>query len=691
MNFSIDFSSPERLQTAQENCFLLTNGLGGYVCLNGAGGTSRGDHALFMAAVKAPNVRWNMITNLYEELDIEGRPYILTAQRMNNGTDFEGWRHLKKFSYDSCYEPPKWNYRIEDIEITREITMIHGENTVLTRYRVTNPSRRRISLSLSPLLRFTPKNDELQPDADFILEKYSAAKSAREANLNRSCFSVTGNGRKLFFVTDGNVTECRKVFGSMKWYQDERDGRRDTGIGIINHTVAKTSSETEFGITIIYSLEPFCAFSAQNGEEFSAVFDAAAAAERARIHALVQSSKMNSSLGRQLAAAADAYVVKRESTNGLTIIAGYPFFEDWGRDTMISLGGITLAARRFGECRSILSTFAKYVKDGLLPNLFPEGGASPMYNSADAPLLFVNAVYEYVMLSGDTDFLCESFSPMKNIMDAYEHGTDYHIKCDADGLIMAGAGLEQLTWMDVRIGDFLPTPRHGKPVEINAYWYSALCAMSRFAKMLGGDLNALAAKYEQMAALAKASFTSKFPNPKNGGLKDVLSGTYEENQIRCNQIWALTMPFTMLDAELEEQILDLVERELYTTAGLRTLSMKDENFHGIYLGSMENRDRAYHQGTVWTFPLGAYLRARIRRLSGYDGIKFETETAKLKRAFDALEEWLCEGCLGHLAEIYDGKEPTVSRGCFAQAWSVGEILRAVSDWESFSKNLRQKK
>ena len=349
---------------------------------------------------------------------------------------------------------------------------------------------------------------------------------------------------------------------------------------------------------------------------------------------------------------------------------------------------------------------------------------TPMYNSADAPLLFINAIYEYIKFSKDEEFLQECFAPMKEIMDAYENGTDFHIRCDSDGLIMAGDDLEQLTWMDVRVGDYLPTPRHGKPVEINAYWYSALCCMQEFcqkrasvseasvneasagiagasetsvnaasAGIAGAErtaeyYTALADKYAAMAELTRKSFLAKYPDPALGCLKDVLNGTYEENQIRCNQIWALTQPFTMLDSTLSGNVLDTIERELYTTAGLRTLSMKDPNFHDIYIGDMISRDSAYHQGTVWTFPLGAYLRARIMQLPHYDDARRQAECKKLEAAFDALKGWLFEGCLGQLAEIYDGKEPTVSRGCYAQAWSVGEILRAVYDWENYQNNNR---
>jgi predicted glycogen debranching enzyme len=408
-------------------------------------------------------------------------------------------------------------------------------------------------------------------------------------------------------------------------------------------------------LNIIFSSIPY---------EFSTgLFSTMCDNEKKRKQHLIEKAGLKTELGKQLVVSVDSYIVYRESTKGKSIIAGYPFFEDWGRDTMISLAGATLVTGRFEECKSILRTFAKYVKKGLLPNLFPEGDEKPMYNSADAPLLFINAVYEYIAYSGDDEFKTEILPTLENIIKCYIEGTDFHIKMDSDSLIMAGEGLEQLTWMDVRIGDFLPTPRHGKPVEINAYWYSALEIMYRFTHNTD---------YQELAGIVKESFNNKFWNNEQQCLKDVLSGGADENQIRCNQIWALTMPFTMLSADKEALVIKKVREELYTTAGLRTLSKNDKDFHGIYIGAMQERDRAYHQGTVWAFPLGAYYRACIR---------LGTDKLELDRGILAVKDWLKEGCAAQIAEIYDGERPTVSRGCYAQAWSVCELLRAVAEYE----------
>ena len=671
MKFSLDGSYFTDIDVAESGCFLITNGLGGYSCLDLACGTSRNDHALFMAAVKAPNVRHNMITNVLTDIKIDKTSYTLSTQRTHDGTYTQGYSRIENV----CYENNSFSitYKIDDVRLVLDIIMVHKDNTVMLDYNIINPNRHDIVLTLTPLLRFTPKNTPFNANTVFTLE----------AHDDSGFFAICGNSQKVFCASTLAVRPLPETeYYSMLWTLDTRDGRDDTGLCAISHKLVCQTSDAETEQILVYSLNENTVSDTMKKGSLTEVFHTASSTENRRISSIIDNSGLKSTLGRQLAASADAYIVDRESTSGKTIIAGYPFFEDWGRDTMIALGGTVLSTKRFADCKSILTTFAKYEKNGLLPNLFPEGGATPMYNSADAPLLFINSVYEYVKASGDTDFIAECFTPMKNIIDAYENGTDFHIKCDSDGLIMAGAGLEQLTWMDVRVDNFLPTPRHGKPVEINAYWYSALRAMESFCRQT--DKPELAEKYADMAARVKNSFLAKFYDCEMGCLKDVLNGTYEEKQIRCNQIWALTMPFTMPDYDIAEQILDTLEKKLYTTVGLRTLDMADPAFKPIYIGDMHKRDRAYHQGTVWTFPLGAYLRARIRQLDFYNEEKRSGEVRRLRACFDALTPWLYEGCLGQFAEIYDGASPSVSRGCFAQAWSVGEILRAVSDWERSS-------
>ena len=420
--------------------------------------------------------------------------------------------------------------------------------------------------------------------------------------------------------------------------------------------------------------------------EFSIVFsttDAGVSArellagEEARKNALRASCGLTDPMAEELAIAADAFIAHRDSTNGKTILAGYPLFSDWGRDTMIALPGCTLSTGRFEDARSILRTFLAYEKDGLVPNLFPEGGCDPMYNTVDAALLLIDAVWQYHSRTGDMAFVEEAYPVMERIVDFYQKGTHHGIGMDTDGLIFAGEGLDQVTWMDVRVNDILPTPRHGKPVEINAYWYNALRIMAVFAEKTGRDGSA----YEKLAEKVKASFIEKFYIADRGYLRDVISGTNADMQLRCNQIWAISMPFTMLSPAQERQVVDTVQRHLYTPCGLRTLSPEDPEYHPTYGGPMVERDMAYHQGTTWVFPMGAYYLAWLKTRGNTP-----EAAADVRDQLSALEPMLREGCVGQLPEILDGEFPTESKGCFAQAWSVGEMLRVFEAVQAIQNN-----
>ncbi len=668
MRFEFDKKNWTTIAEGEKDCYLLANGLGGYSSLSITGAAARGDQALLMSAKKAPNVRMHLVTNILEKLVIDDKEHILTSQRMKTGEDYEGFRYLERFVYDDFDEnAPFWIFQVDGVTITKHLLMAYDENTVAIRYEAEHPAGKAVTLELTPLLRFTSKKEDF--DASRAVDGYEieTCNTGTNADQPDCSYCIRGRDIGLYLTTNAALqTQQPSLFGELYFSQDERDGRVAYGNAFCN-CVLREPVSAKSDIYVIVSTKRYDNLDAKT------LYERLKQQNKERKEQLLAQSGLSSELGRQLVLSADAYVVRRESTDGRSIIAGYPFFEDWGRDTMISLAGATMVTGRFEECKCILRTFAKYVKNGLLPNLFPEGGENPMYNSADAPLLFVNAVYEYMEYSRDTAFKDEILPVLEQIMAAYQNGTDFHIKMDSDGLIMAGAGLEQLTWMDVRVGDFLPTPRHGKPVEINAYWYSALVIMYKLTQDTA---------YEELAEKVKDSFLEKFWNEREQCLKDVLSGEKDENQIRCNQIWALTMPFTMLPVEKEALVIRKVKESLYTTVGLRTLAKEDPDFHSVYIGPMEERDRAYHQGTVWAFPLGAYYRACIRYAAQCtDTAEKERIRAELTQGFEALTAWLREGCVSQIAEIYDGGTPTVSRGCFAQAWSVTELLRAVYDFE----------
>ena len=640
-----DFKTLER---AQENCFLMTNGLGGFSSLTMTGSASRNDHGVLMACVKAPNHRYHMIHRLRERLVLEKQSYMLSTQQHADGTEEKGFEYIQSFVYE---DTPVWTISVSGVEIVKEMGMMHGKNAVSVIYKIFNRSRSSCRLEVVPFFQFVKKGSDMSKSQKFEITPEW----------------VESAGMKLYYRTDGSVRQCRET--ERYFYSaDACDGRREWGSAA---AAAVFSAEVEAGgegrLTLAFAVEKACV-------EAPDAAEAIVASQKEHRRCLEEKAGFLSPLASFFAKSADQFVSLRASTGGRTIIAGYPFFEDWGRDTMIALPGVCLSTGQYETARSILRTFAANEKDGLMPNLFPEGTNAPMYNTADAALLFINCVYLYEKASGDRAFVKEMWPVMKKIIDAYQKGTRFNIHMDSDGLIIAGSGLDQVTWMDVRVGEVLPTPRHGKPVEINAYWYNALKVMAHFADMTGDPKD----EYQQMAALAKTSFVQKYPMADRGYLKDVLTDgdDVSENQLRCNQIWAVSMPFTMLDETWERRIVDIIFEKLYTPYGLRTLAMDDPQFHPVYGGPTEERDMAYHQGTVWTYPLGAYYLAYLK-------VHHDSRKAKdtVRRQLEVMESAAREGCIGQLPEIYDGKNPASSKGCFAQAWSVGEILRVYEALE----------
>lgn len=627
---------------SQETCWLLTNGLGGYASLTVAGGASRMDHQLFMAAVQAPNKRVQLIANLEEALECGDRTYTLSSQEFVNRTkNQEGFRYLDSFEMEAF---PIWIYRAGGITVRKTIVMLQGENTLAVRYDVQETGKKG-TLQVTPLLRFSPKGRNPE----------------KEVRLETGKNEISGNGLLLHYKTNGSLERMREERAEDLYYeQDARDGRDAVGAVIKNHRILFFLTGEEQSFYLVYSLD----HSVESCTERD--IERWIAREYERRRDIIRKSGISVPAGQALAVSASQYVVERASTGGKSILAGYPYFEDWGRDTMIALPGCTLAIGAYEDCKRILRTFMAYCRRGLMPNLFPEGDQEPLYNTADAALLFVESVYLYYKETGDEEFLKEAYPVIEEILSWYERGTDFHIHMDEDGLIMAGEGLEQVTWMDVRIGEELPTPRHGKPVEINAYWYNALKIMEELSPLMGKDGN----PYKRLAARVRESFLGAFWMEDRGWLKDVVNGTCEEEQFRCSQVFALSLSYSMLSREQGRRILRAVRERLYTPVGLRSLSPEDPAFHPVYGGSQPERDRAYHQGTVWTFPLGAYYRGVLAC-----GESLEKAKEEVRRDLQQLEGWLFEGCLFHLAEIYDGLRPIASRGCYGQAWSVGEIVR----------------
>lgn len=631
------------LRRGQEKCYLLTNEKGGYSSLTMIGSSARQEQVLLMASVKAPNNWVQMVSNVEELIHREGKTVSLLSQEYAGyAHNQEGFHHLQGFEMNVF---PHWTYQVQGFRLEKTILLAHGGNQVALDYVLHNGGEEPVVVDLKPWLRMTPKGE--------------LPKIGEKGNVTAS--EIHRHGQTLYFACDGELLRDEETWQEDLYFQDDaKDDRAAVGKAFSDHRFRYRLEKGETRrVSLIYSTEPVTASVETLRRE-----------ELQRQKYLQDQAGITSALGRQLVRAADQFVVDRESTGGKTIIAGYPFFGDWGRDTMIALLGCGIAAGRKADCESIFRTFMAYAHQGLMPNMFPEGDKPPMYNTVDASLLFIYALHAYYKEFKDLDFVREALPVMAEILHWYQKGTDFHIRMDEDGLLEAGGGFEQVTWMDVRIGDVLPTPRHGKPVEINAYWYNALMTMAHFERLLEGEDRAK--DYENLAGRVKKSFLEKFWNGEKGCLYDVVSGNPYDAQVRPNQIWAVSLPFGMLDPQREKQVVRKVFEELYTPYGLRSLSPKDPEFKPFYGGSLWDRDTAYHQGTVWAFPLGAYYLAYLK-VHGF--------TAKAAAAVMAdlsmLEGTLQEGCIGQIAEIFDGLAPTVSKGCFAQAWSVGELLRAL--------------
>lgn len=707
----------------------MTNGLGGFSALTMAGSCSRNDHAVLMScdAKESPNHRYQMIHRLEEVLTLGEKELFLSSQRFTDKAAEEGIRYLTCFSYRDY---PQWTYAAEGVEITKKLLLMPGENTVGISYEMENRSGQEAVLRVKPYLEFVPKGARLERSQRFevtgidrkagmvvsgtgrTVSGDGGPEPSEWAALPKFCGGVIeSGGRILHCRTDGEFVILPLEYHDNLYYAyDVCDGRAESGAAVVNHGLLFRAAPGErLTYSAVYGTEPVSLSVGQ--------IEAALVQKR---QALAVRAGLREDTAEALVMAANQFISYRASTKQQTILAGFPFFEDWGRDTMIALTGCCLSTGQFETAESILKTFMMYCRRGLMPNLFPEGKQEPRYNTADAALLFILAVYEYYVRTKDKSFLTEAYPVMEEIVSHYVSGTDFCIRMEEDGLISAGEGYDQVTWMDVRVGDILPTPRHGKPVEINAYWYNALCIMDYFREICGDASLSDQWDYKKMAETTKKSFQEKFWNVEKSCLRDVISPasvsesgasvaeslnaaaegnsnaaaggssdaaagencrSLPDDQIRCNQIWAVSLPFSLLDREQEKRVVETVFRKLYTPLGLRTLECEDPEFKPFYGGELLQRDLAYHQGTVWVFPLGAYYLAYLK-VNDYS----EEAKAKVRRQLRATTAALREGCIGQLPEIYDGLEPISSKGCFAQAWSVGELLRVYEALEKPGQN-----
>lgn len=652
----------KNIEQGNELLWMIGNGIGGFANHTVAGGGAQCFHGYLIASLNAPVNRTLILTRTQELIEISGREYDLTSQQYI-GTSKDGQEYLERFSFDSV---PEYTYKVEDVSIKKTISVEYGHNTVAVCYEIEN-GMDEAKLRIVPLFNYRPAPDVSEKgDLKF------------EVKLGENTLSLIPEKNKdidiKFYASEGNFYDRSLIPTSMATpnYLIEENhfymiDHRTGFLGVDNHY-------TPYEVQV--ELKPFekkklyvkCTIEELDDKTgFEIVEEYKNRAEK-----LVEQADLEDRFANNLVKAADHFIVKRESTGLKTVLAGFPWFTDWGRDTMIAFEGLTLVTKRFDDAREILESFARYIKNGLVPNVFPDINTEPGYNTVDASLWYFQAVYKYLNYTGDKtdyEFVREKIYPkLKEIFEAYSTDTDFSIGMDEDGLVYAGGGLDQVTWMDVRVGDYVVTPRHGKPVEINALWYNALKIMEILSAEFGEDNS----KYTDLSKRVKESFNNKFWNEEKGCLYDVVDEN--DDRIRPNQIWAVSLPFAILDKEKEKSIVDVVHKHLYATYGLRSLSFMDKDYKKKYIGKLFDRDCAYHMGTTWGFLIGGFITAYCK-VNNYS----KEAIKKAEHMCRVFEDTMRDGCINGIAEIFDGDFASTSRGCYSQAWSIAEVLRVYAN------------
>ena len=635
--------------------WLVTNGLGGWASGTVSGANTRRYHGLFVPALQPPLGRTVLVSKLNERATLAGQVFALSANEYGDRTvDPHGYRNIESFRLE--HGVPTWTFALADALLEKRVWMPHDRDTVYVEYTL---SRSSVPIDLDVLVMVTHRDAHGETQGGWAPQVSPLPGGAM-------VYPPEGGLRLL-----GSTGEFVPV-GAWHWNIYHRvEGQRGL-----------SAREDQFAAgRFLTTLQPgeTWTFIATLEAEFDLDSQRALSDEMTRARGLIEHASLSGEPDwvQQLALAADQFLVRRGS--GQTVIAGYHWFGDWGRDTMIALPGLALATRRFDVAADVLRNFARFVSQGMLPNRFPDAGQMPEYNTVDATLWYFHAIDRYLAASGD-DVLARELQPiLADIVDWHLRGTRYQIHVDhADGLLYAGEPGVQLTWMDAKIGDWVVTPRIGKPVEINALWVNALRVMGRLCARLALPE---AHDYTRLAAQATASF-ERFWFADGPYLYDVIDGPGgDDSSLRPNQLLAVSLPYAPVNGERARAVVDACARHLLTSFGLRSLSPDDPAYIGRYGGDQKQRDAAYHQGTVWAWLIGpfvdAYLRTHSRTSTASRASSAPSNALAVARSYLApFEMQLGANGLGTLAEIFEGDAPFAPRGCIAQAWSVGEVLRA---------------
>lgn len=661
--------------------WLITNGIGGYASSTVLGINTRKYHGLLVASFNPPTDRRVLLTQLNEEVQVNNKTYRLGARELKSGIQPS---EANRFLHGFIFEPfPTYEYVIDEVRVKKTMFMPHGKNATIASYTVSNNSPSKVLIRVLPLVNSRHFHSVTNKDevSWSFLQKPSANSVTLQPSIPLSAL--------ILFSSQGVYTPSPSKWVETYFRVEASRGEScyddNYQPGFFRFEV--TPDETkEFSIIAVAGKsenEAQAVLSSLGGDSESIRLLYKEELKR-RQNLLQKFQKQHADVSMEewlkwLVLATDSFLVNRESTKMKSVIAGYHWFEDWGRDSLISLPGLTLVTGRFEDAKEILLTFKHYCRKGVIPNRFPDhAGDKPEYNTVDATFWYFNAVLQFLKYTGDFEFVRrELWTTLKSIIHYHVEGTLYNIKVDDDGLVTHGP---QLTWMDVVTAGQPVTPRDGKAVEIQALWYNALKTM----QLLATNFNQKeeAEKYSAMAEKAKKSFLGKFWNPNEGCLYDVIQNEHKDPSIRPNQMIAAALDFTMLDVAKAEQMVETVWKRLWGRYGLRTLAPSDPRYVGRYKADRIQRDRAYHNGTVWAWPAGPFVTAFLKtRKYAQKWRSFAFENF-LKPLFQ--EETFRAG-LGTISEIFDGDSPHEPDGCIAQAWSVAEPLRAYVEDVAFKR------
>ncbi len=623
--------------------WLLTNQIGGFASSTVLGVNTRRYHGLLLAATKPPQERFSLWSGVEESVVYGEKTAFLSAHQYKDAVYPQGFQHLMYVELDPH---PRFVYQFGGMVWEKEIQMLPGRNRTEITYRYLSGPYGEAELQVSPLITCRHYHHTARAAHLHFLQKVSA---------DGVVVKAYGDVPELrLAISQGNYHKAEA------WYYDFLyPAEAARGLDCVEdlYRPGRFTVSLKPGETVVVSAEA--------GENKRKPVPLVAANDKLP-------EKKDGFLD-MLIRAAGQFIVQRPESRQYTVIAGYPWFTDWGRDTMIALPGLCLTTGWFDVARGLLSTFADHVSQGIVPNRFPDYAEDPEYNTVDASLWMFVAVDKYLQQSKDVEFVENLYPVLKDILHWYQVGTYHNIHMDEDALIWAGEPGVQLTWMDAKVGDWVVTPRVGKPVEINALWYNALRTAQglaeRFGDMPGAD------RYRHLAGKVRESFVKVFQNKTQACLYDVVNGADRDDSVRPNQILAVSLPHPVISGRLAQSVLDVVTEQLLTPLGLRSLSPRDSKYIGRYRGDQLARDGAYHQGTVWGWLFGPYVDAYVN----VNGLSKST-TEHVRRLLEPFRIHLLQAGIGSISEIFDGDYPFTAKGCFAQAWSVAEVLRVYVDY-----------